>query len=274
MAVTKRTRYEVLRRDGFRCRYCGATPAEAELRIDHVVPVALGGSDAPGNLVAACHDCNAGKAASAPDAAGVAQVSDDDLRWRDALLRAADEATERIDEANAYAEEFREAWESWAFGFRREALALPDGWLATVHGWRTGGLPIAILTNSVDIAMSSRAARDAKFAYLCGVVRNRLAELQTEAKKIYDVATKKGTGCGVDHVAAGDDPGCVESLGLDCRSFSAGHAEGRKLGWFGHAFEWSHQLAGVVDGKCLGRKCGHDWCPYWLSDCPMDKAVA
>ena len=39
MAVTKRVRFEVLRRDEYTCRYCRSK--ENELTIDHVVPVTL-----------------------------------------------------------------------------------------------------------------------------------------------------------------------------------------------------------------------------------------
>jgi len=59
----KRLRFEIFKRDGFRCVYCGATPMQKVLRIDHVVPVAGGGPSDPANLVTACHDCNAGKGA-------------------------------------------------------------------------------------------------------------------------------------------------------------------------------------------------------------------
>jgi 5-methylcytosine-specific restriction endonuclease McrA len=69
MTVSKRARYEVLRRDNHTCRYCGGKAPDVALTVDHVTPVALGGTDGPGNLVAACRDCNAGKAASHPDAA-------------------------------------------------------------------------------------------------------------------------------------------------------------------------------------------------------------
>ena len=55
MAVSKRTRFEVLRRDDYTCRYCRST--ENPLTIDHVVPEALGGGNDPSNLVAACRDC-------------------------------------------------------------------------------------------------------------------------------------------------------------------------------------------------------------------------
>lgn len=57
-------RFEVLKRDGFRCTYCGTTPKDgAALQIDHIKPKAAGGSDEPVNLTTACADCNGGKAA-------------------------------------------------------------------------------------------------------------------------------------------------------------------------------------------------------------------
>lgn len=52
MAVTKRTRFEVLRRDNYTCRYCRST--DGALTVDHVTPRSLGGSDDPSNLVACC----------------------------------------------------------------------------------------------------------------------------------------------------------------------------------------------------------------------------
>jgi 5-methylcytosine-specific restriction endonuclease McrA len=51
----------VLKRDGFICRYCGRGAPVVELRVDHVIPKSLDGPDTIDNLVAACHDCNAGK---------------------------------------------------------------------------------------------------------------------------------------------------------------------------------------------------------------------
>ncbi|WP_075737496.1 HNH endonuclease [Streptomyces acidiscabies] len=64
MAVSKRLRYEILRRDNHTCRYCGASAPDVPLRVDHVTPVALGGTDTPDNLVAACEPCNSGKSST------------------------------------------------------------------------------------------------------------------------------------------------------------------------------------------------------------------
>lgn len=61
MGVSKRTRFEIFKRDGFRCVYCGATPNTTVLHVDHVEPKAKGGTDDPANLVTACQPCNGGK---------------------------------------------------------------------------------------------------------------------------------------------------------------------------------------------------------------------
>jgi hypothetical protein len=61
--LSKRVRFEVFKRDGFCCTYCGATPMQSALHIDHVVAVVNGGTNDPQNLVTACADCNLGKGA-------------------------------------------------------------------------------------------------------------------------------------------------------------------------------------------------------------------
>jgi hypothetical protein len=61
-SIGARLRFRVLPRDGFRCRYCGATASDVQLVIDHVWPVVQGGGNEFENLVAACQPCNAGKA--------------------------------------------------------------------------------------------------------------------------------------------------------------------------------------------------------------------
>lgn len=56
-------RYYILERDNFHCRLCGHAPTPTrELRIDHMEPVAAGGSLLdPENLITLCHPCNSGK---------------------------------------------------------------------------------------------------------------------------------------------------------------------------------------------------------------------
>jgi hypothetical protein len=59
--MSKKIRFEVFKRDGFRCGYCGKTPPEVVLEVDHIEPISKGGSDSIDNLLTACFDCNRGK---------------------------------------------------------------------------------------------------------------------------------------------------------------------------------------------------------------------
>jgi hypothetical protein len=59
--LSKKLRFEVFKRDGFACAYCGKTPPEITLEIDHIEPVSSGGTNDPMNLLTACFDCNRGK---------------------------------------------------------------------------------------------------------------------------------------------------------------------------------------------------------------------
>lgn len=61
MAISKKVRFEVLKRDNFICTYCGGKSPDVELEIDHKIPKSAGGSDSPTNLVTSCFSCNQGK---------------------------------------------------------------------------------------------------------------------------------------------------------------------------------------------------------------------
>lgn len=60
--MTLSLRYDILKRDQFRCQICGRTAAEGvALEIDHVVPISKGGKTVPSNLQTLCRECNRGK---------------------------------------------------------------------------------------------------------------------------------------------------------------------------------------------------------------------
>lgn len=63
ISISKKTRFEIFKRDRFTCQYCGAHPPNTALEVDHIVAVSLGGSSERDNLVTACLECNRGKAA-------------------------------------------------------------------------------------------------------------------------------------------------------------------------------------------------------------------
>ncbi|WP_022877358.1 HNH endonuclease [Microbacterium sp. B19] len=60
--LTPKMRTDILRRDGSRCRMCGASASTgAVLHVDHIVPVSHGGRTELGNLQTLCQSCNLGK---------------------------------------------------------------------------------------------------------------------------------------------------------------------------------------------------------------------
>jgi 5-methylcytosine-specific restriction endonuclease McrA len=60
-AMTKKMRYEILKRDNYTCQLCGRKAPEVILEVDHKQPVALGGKTVPDNLWTLCRDCNRGR---------------------------------------------------------------------------------------------------------------------------------------------------------------------------------------------------------------------
>lgn len=60
-SVSKKTRFEVFKRDSFRCQYCGRSAPDVVLEIDHIKPVSEGGTNDITNLITSCFDCNRGK---------------------------------------------------------------------------------------------------------------------------------------------------------------------------------------------------------------------
>lgn len=63
------SRKNILRRDGFKCQYCGTTAPT--LTVDHIIPRSRGGSDQWDNLTTACVSCNNRKGNRTPDEANM-----------------------------------------------------------------------------------------------------------------------------------------------------------------------------------------------------------
>lgn len=181
MTISRRLRFEILRRDGHTCRYCGAKAPDVALTVDHVIPVALGGTDDPTNLVTACAACNSGKTSITPDAPVVAQVHQDALRWARAMRtvsswRKADLAVER-----EILDEFLAAWNRWRIF--DEPVPLDENWRPAVLGWLEAGLEMEDLTHFIEVAMRSQAYPDNKFRYFAGCAWNELTLRQQMAHR-------------------------------------------------------------------------------------------
>lgn len=110
IAIGKKLRFEVFKRDKFTCQYCGAKAPDAVLHADHLHPVAKGGQNDILNLVTACESCNSGKGARLIDDSSVVERQRAQLEilearreqlqmmleWRDELERIKTDTVELI----------------------------------------------------------------------------------------------------------------------------------------------------------------------------------
>lgn len=189
--IARRLRYEVLRRDNYACRYCGGAAPDVKLTVDHVIPVVLGGTDDPSNLVTACADCNGGKTSSSPDAPLVADVAADAVRWARAMKLIAASYEDEYEDRKAQQEEFDDIWIGWTYGSngRQHEVPRDDGWRNSVDTWIRLGLTMPLLEECVGIAMQRKGVPPHKtWRYFCGVAWSRLAELQKHTRDVLILA--------------------------------------------------------------------------------------
>lgn len=187
MAVSKRLRYEILRRDSHTCRYCGASAPNVPLCVDHVTPVTLGGTDTPDNLVTSCEPCNSGKSSVPADAALVSDVADTALHWGAAIKQAAEELRAQEEPKRAYRNTFQQAWNEWTWepNGKREPHELEDGWKSSIDNFREAGLPIEVWPDIIEKAMTNKTVKaENLFRYSCGIGWRMVRELQDRAKAI------------------------------------------------------------------------------------------
>jgi hypothetical protein len=173
-AISKRIRFAVFSRDGFACRYCGATSEKVQLVLDHIHPVSKGGTDEPENLVTSCFDCNSGKSDKTIEQAAINETHRlalaQEMREQAQALEVARKASEararlRQEICNYYCE--LRGVESVSRSCLQTYVSL-----AEKHGPET-------LFQWMDCAAQflSQRANDVDFVrYVCGIRRNQLAQ--------------------------------------------------------------------------------------------------
>lgn len=173
--ISKKTRFEVFKRDGFKCQYCGAHPPSVLLHVDHILAVANGGKNNFDNFVTACEPCNLGKGARAltsiPQSLGdkARQISEreEQLRGYSDILEAKRERLE--DECWRVLKEMEPGVES-----------VPRDQFNSVRRF-IEKLGIHAVLESMETAMASTASYRNKFKYFCGVCWSKIRELEKEA---------------------------------------------------------------------------------------------
>jgi hypothetical protein len=174
--ISKRLRFEVFKRDGFTCQYCGRTPPAVLLEADHVHPLTAGGATDADNLVTSCQDCNRGKGAVPLDA--VPQ----------SLAERAAEVAEREAQIAAYAEVMDAARQRLEDDAWRIVNALEPGverfpiaHLTSIKRFvRDLGVHAVIEAAELAHCRKEGYREDIVWKYFCGICWNKIRELQRD----------------------------------------------------------------------------------------------
>ena len=173
-AIGKRVRFEIFKRDGFKCVYCGGSPPSVLLEVDHIVPLAGGGTNAEHNLTTSCKSCNIGKGAVSlgvvppPLKQRAAEVAE-----REAQLAAYSEVLNGAQERMA-----RDCWE--VIEVLQSAQGIPAGdpfrrdWYQSVRRF-IEQLQTPVVVEAMEIASDKYYRnQNAAFRYFCGICWNRI----------------------------------------------------------------------------------------------------
>lgn len=168
IALTKKQRFNVFKRDSFACQYCGATPPGSILEVDHIHPVSQGGSNHIDNLITSCFDCNRGKGAgllssvpeSVTDRALIVAEKMEQLKAYEKLLKAKRKAEEAA--INEVEEAMREEFPTKEFSqkFRESVRDFLQQ------------LPAIELAGYMRKAAGKCATADDAAKYFCGICWN------------------------------------------------------------------------------------------------------
>lgn len=172
MSVSTRTRFEIFKRDGFTCQYCGNKPPAVILHADHILAVSLGGETVPENLITSCAKCNLGKS-NVPLGRVVQPIKQ--------RLQEEKERSEQVALYNQWLREIREERNTnfetvsdaliLATGSDPEKMVVANRWAASVKTLLKR-LPAEVMVDAVDTANDKFSFKEQPvraFRYFCGI---------------------------------------------------------------------------------------------------------
>lgn len=178
-------RYAILQRDNYTCRYCGASAPEAKLHVDHVTPVALGGTNDPANGVTACSNCNGGKSATPPPSETVQKVADQQQRVRDMVSCALGYEPEHGVSKEEYVENFDSLWKKVGL----DPDCKPSDYSKTLTNWMNRGVPWPMVREAFAITYNWAAGMgdreieyDWFYRYFCKIVWTHLKNAEFQVR--------------------------------------------------------------------------------------------
>lgn len=169
--INKKTRFEVFKRDGFQCAYCGKTPPAVTLEVDHIEPISKGGSDDINNLITACFDCNRGKRnielnkipAKLNENLEILKEKEEQLKEYRRFIKKVEKRIEN--DINIIDEIYSTYFPGWAFSDNFKNVSLKNF---------VKQLPLNEIIDAIELACSKTNDRDKAIPYFCGICWNKI----------------------------------------------------------------------------------------------------
>jgi 5-methylcytosine-specific restriction endonuclease McrA len=170
LAISKKIRFDVFKRDSFQCQYCGQLPPKVVLEIDHIHPVSKGGTNHVDNLITACFDCNRGKSngliESAPmsfnEKTEILLEKQEQLKQYEKLLKSIKRKT--VKNINIVEEVFKETFNSHQF---------TETFKISIERFLKD-LPLSEVVNAMRIASARFDEPAHATKYFCGICWNMI----------------------------------------------------------------------------------------------------
>jgi hypothetical protein len=97
------------------------------------------------------------------------------------MQTAAGLALDEVEKVNAYVSDVDAAWLKWGDG----AIPRPGDWSRSARNWYATGLPVALVVDAIDLAMSNRNVKHPEvWRYACGIAWKRIGQMREDAARI------------------------------------------------------------------------------------------
>jgi hypothetical protein len=170
---SKKLRFDVFKRDGFTCQYCGAHPPNVILEADHVIPAAGGGKAEIDNLVTACFDCNRGKGKTPLDVIPQSlQSKAEETKEREAQLAGYRKIIQKkVDREEA------DCWRIAAALLPGEREYINRDWFQGIKNFARR-LDLHEILDAAETALARIPYSESKrFRYFCGICWNKIRDM-------------------------------------------------------------------------------------------------
>lgn len=173
-SISKKLRFDVFKRDGFCCAYCGKKPPQTTLEVDHIDPVANGVGNAIDNLVTSCFECNRGKGK------GLLSSVPESLK----------EKAKRIKECELQLSEYRkiidaqesriasDAWHVVHELFNSDRNSIRTDWFKSIRQFNDilGRDEVVLSAQLAYYKVGRKVTEENYFKYFCGICWNKVKE--------------------------------------------------------------------------------------------------